>query len=187
VDRLYTDPRHKAARVGEAANYQQYQELKACTFKPEINREVPKQQVCGCRGGGGCSGTPCCCSKGGCQRGTHTDNKGLEGYHSALLIITYTSCITKAHRHQHHSMTTIRAAHCHHISTTFYTPPPSPPLPLPQIQHDAHSSAPSPPLLHPRSPFLPSPLPPPSAPAGPCAGAWPGPLPGAQGHGPPAG
>lgn len=31
--------------MGEAASYQQYQELKACTFKPEINREVPKPQV----------------------------------------------------------------------------------------------------------------------------------------------
>lgn len=46
VDRLYSDPRAKEARVGEAASYQQYQELKACTFKPEINREIPKQQVC---------------------------------------------------------------------------------------------------------------------------------------------
>lgn len=45
VERLYTDPRAKEARVGEAASYQQYQELKACTFKPEINRDVPKQQV----------------------------------------------------------------------------------------------------------------------------------------------
>lgn len=45
VERLYTDPRSKEARVGEAASYQQYQELKACTFKPEINRDVPKQQV----------------------------------------------------------------------------------------------------------------------------------------------
>jgi hypothetical protein len=47
VDRLYSDPRAKEGRVGEAASYQQYQELKACTFKPEINREVPKQQVGG--------------------------------------------------------------------------------------------------------------------------------------------
>lgn len=47
VDRLYADPRDKAAHVGGAASYQQYQELKACTFKPEINREVPKQQVSG--------------------------------------------------------------------------------------------------------------------------------------------
>lgn len=45
VDRLYRDPKSKEGRVGEAASYSQYQELKACTFKPEINREVPKTQV----------------------------------------------------------------------------------------------------------------------------------------------
>jgi hypothetical protein len=39
--------------VGEAASYSQYQELKACTFKPEINREVPKTQVRGGDGGAG--------------------------------------------------------------------------------------------------------------------------------------
>lgn len=46
VDRLYpSDPKSKEGRAGEAASYSQYQELKACTFKPEINREVPKTQV----------------------------------------------------------------------------------------------------------------------------------------------
>jgi hypothetical protein len=70
VDRLYSDPRAKEARVGEAASYQQYQELKACTFKPEINREVPKQQV------GSHLGTQQQTTRSNCCGAAHADSAG---------------------------------------------------------------------------------------------------------------
>lgn len=71
VDRLYRDPKSKEGRVGEAASYSQYQELKACTFKPEINREVPKTQV-RVVARAGAVGREGCCWDGSvlrCQRG----------------------------------------------------------------------------------------------------------------------
>jgi hypothetical protein len=45
VERLHSAARSKEGRVEAALSFKQYQELKACTFTPEITRGVPKQTV----------------------------------------------------------------------------------------------------------------------------------------------
>jgi hypothetical protein len=45
VERLHSAARSKEGKVEAALSFKQYQELKACTFTPEITRSVPKQTV----------------------------------------------------------------------------------------------------------------------------------------------
>jgi gamma-glutamyl-gamma-aminobutyrate hydrolase PuuD len=45
VERLHSAARSKEGKVEAALGFKQYQELKACTFTPEITRGVPKQTV----------------------------------------------------------------------------------------------------------------------------------------------
>jgi hypothetical protein len=53
VERLHSAARSKEGKVEAALSFKQYQELKACTFTPEITRGVPKQTVRGSRPGCG--------------------------------------------------------------------------------------------------------------------------------------
>lgn len=45
VERLHSHQRVKEDKVEAALSFKQYQELKQCTFTPDITREVPQQQV----------------------------------------------------------------------------------------------------------------------------------------------
>lgn len=47
VRRLHSAQQNKEDKVEAAMSFKQYQELKQCTFAPDINKEVPRQEVSG--------------------------------------------------------------------------------------------------------------------------------------------